>query len=324
MRNRANAVFAATLLICLIPAAGLAVEPYSQDFEDLYQPGANELSDDGWLVYGNVFTADGIYRYGYGPYPAPNDGFAFCQITYGEGGDEQGDQQLVVFSDYENGDHGSGDLIESNVYQEWDVNPEDVGQTWRFSFQAKRGNLEGSSTALAFIKTLDPDNGWLLTNFITVDMSEIPETWGGYSVSIAIDESLNGQIFQIGFANTATLYEGSGIFYDNIVFEQDEVTDVPEGSTVVGATLRQNYPNPFNPKTRIDFALDRPGNVDIYVFDLAGRRIATLQQGELGVGEHHVNWNGQADNGFPAPAGQYRYLLKTASGQVSRSMVLLK
>ena len=60
------------------------------------------------------------------------------------------------------------------------------------------------------------------------------------------------------------------------------------------------------------------------VFDLAGRRVATLHRGELGAGEHHVIWNGKTDSGAAAAAGQYRYVLKTADGQVARSMVLLK
>ena len=60
------------------------------------------------------------------------------------------------------------------------------------------------------------------------------------------------------------------------------------------------------------------------VFDLAGRRVATLHQGELGAGDHHVTWNGRTDSGAAAPTGLYRYVLKTATGQVSRSMILVK
>jgi hypothetical protein len=324
MQNGATAFFAAAVLVCLIPAAGLALGPYSQDFEGLDQSDINALADDGWLVFGNVFDPDGGYLYGYGPFAAPNDGFAFCQIVIGEGGAEQGEQQLVVFSDYNNGDHGNGNTIESNVFQEQVIDPENVGEIWAFRFQAKLGNLEGSSTAAAFIKTLDPENGWELTNLITLDTTSIPTTWSNYVLSIEIDPSLDGQVLQIGYLSTATNYEGSGVFYDNIDFQVFELTDVPTDLAVVGATLHQNYPNPFNPETRIEFSLDRPGAVGISVFDLAGRRIATLYQGELDTGVHHVTWNGRDDSGNPAPAGQYRYLLKTSSGQVARSMVLLK
>jgi hypothetical protein len=132
--------------------------PYAQDFEALDQANTDALANDGWLVFGNVFAPDGAYLYGYGPFPAPNDGFAFCAIAAGEGGPDQGDQQLVVFSDYNNTDHADGNLIESNVFQEQIIEAGDLGQTWMFTFDAKLGNIEGGSTALAFIKTIDSGN----------------------------------------------------------------------------------------------------------------------------------------------------------------------
>lgn len=323
MAPRFTVVFTVAVLVCSMPVSALALEPYSQDFEELIQADPSALANDGWYVFGNVFDPEGAYLYGYGPFPAPNDTLAFSRIAIGEGGDEQGAQQLIVYSDYQNVDHAVGNLIESNVFQEQTIGPENVGEAWIFEFQAKLGNLGGTSTAAAFIKTLDPNNNYALTNFFTEDMTSIPETWGEWALGIVIDSSLEDQILQFGFMNTATLYEGSGIVYDNVKFRLNTV-DVPDEATIMGASLQQNYPNPFNPQTRIDFSLDRPGNVEIAVFDLAGRRIATLQQGEMGSGDHHVTWNGRTATGSPAPSGQYRYVLKTAGGQVARSMVLLK
>ncbi len=155
-------------------------------------------------------------------------------------------------------------------------------------------------------------------------MTAIPATWNGYSVQIDINADLVGQIFQFGFSNIATTYESSGIYYDNLNLYETTISDVPDGSAVAGVSLHQNYPNPFNPMTRIGFAVDQPGNVEIAVYDIAGHRVTVLQQGHLDAGEHFVTWNGWTAEGSPAPAGQYWYVLKTATGQVSRSMVLLK
>jgi hypothetical protein len=221
------------MLVCLVPAAASAMLPYSQDFEGLVQSDTGALAGDGWLVFGNVFGPDWAYWYGYGPYPAPNDGAAFCAIVIGQGGTEQGDQQLSVYSDYANGDHGNGAWIESNVFQERTVGAEDVGDVWLFDFDAKRGNLAGSSTAAAFIKTLDPNAGYAMTNYITLDMTAIPDTWAPYSLEISIDASLEGQILQFGFTNTATNYEPSAIFYDNVAFYYDGYVPV-EASTWSG------------------------------------------------------------------------------------------
>lgn len=225
MRNAAIGFFAIALLICSIPTAVNAqLGAYDQNFEGLVQTDPGALGADGWLIFANVFAPDGItYLYGYGVFPAPNSGppFAFCTIAAGEGGPAQGAQQLTVFSDYNNVDHGVGNIIESNVFQEQTIVAGDVGGMWYFTFEAKAGDLAGSSTALAFIKTLDPNNGFNTTNFITLDTTSLPTTWGGYALSISIDPSLVGQILQIGFSNKATNYEPSGVLYDNISFYLD-------------------------------------------------------------------------------------------------------
>lgn len=323
MHSRASAFFAAFALLCLIPSAGFAIDAYEQNFEGLIQTDPAALSSDNWLVYGNVSTSSGGYLYGYGPYIAPNDGFAFSQIVLDEGGDEQGVNQLVVFSDYNNADHAAGHIIESNVFQEQVIDLLAANQTWVFDFEAKLGNIAGNSEGYAFIKTLDPSAGWAMTNYITADMTAIPETWAGYSLSVEITPAMEGQILQFGFMNTATLYESAGIFYDNLAFHE-EVSSVPDYSLVAGASLHQNYPNPFNPQTQIDFSVEKPGTIALSVYNLAGRQVATLFQGHLDAGDHHVTWRGVTDNGNPAPTGQYYYVLKTPTGVLSRSMVLLK
>lgn len=195
---------------------------YQQNFESLVQASSTALSDDGWLVYGTVFGPDWSRWYGYGAFPAPNGGPAFSGIDIGQGGPEQGSQQMVVYSDYNNGNHGDGSNahIESNVYHERTIVAGDVGRTLTFAADAKRGNINdpaGSSTALAFIKTLDPGNSWAMTHFITHDTTSLPATWTGLSIELDIDATLVGQILQYGFSTTASNYEPSANFYDNVV-----------------------------------------------------------------------------------------------------------
>ena len=210
------------MTVMLVASAAMlwaAVTPYSQDFEGLAPPSPGGLLGDGWLVFGNVFDAGGVYQGGYGPFDAPNnsDAPAFCLIASGEGGTAQGAQQLVVFSDYNNASHGNTDwVIESLVFQEQTIEAGDVGQTVVFSFDAKMGDLAGASEAAAFIKTIDPGAGFATTNFVTTDTTSIPTTWGSYSVQLAIDSGLVGQILQFGFLTRASNYEASGVFYDNV------------------------------------------------------------------------------------------------------------
>jgi len=220
MSLRATTILAVALLVAIAPAVSQAdLASYSQDFEALVQGDSGALAADGWLVFGNVFDPAFNYLYGYGPFPAPNNAGAFCGIAAGEGGPTQGAQQLVVYSDYANTDHGIGNQIESNVFHEQVVGAANVGETWEFRFDAKRGDLVAPATAIAFIKTLDPNSGYAITNFITLDTSALGVTWGTYTLSLVIDGSLDGQILQFGFANTCTNYTPSGVLYDNINFD---------------------------------------------------------------------------------------------------------
>lgn len=324
MARRATTVLVAALL-CLAPlAAHAALTPYVGTFEGfgIGEIGApNSLSLDGWLVYGNVFNGT-VWQYGYGPYPAPNDGAAFCAVTAGQGGDLQGTNQLSVYSDYNNqGAHTAGLLVEANVYHEQTVAAEDAGTTWKLQFDAKLGNLVAPTTAVAFIKTIDPNNGWAMTNFITVNTTAIPATWNTYSITIDVIPALVGQFMQFGFASTATNNDASGVIYDNIVWGIDNPTGVGDGP-LAGLALSPAAPNPFQRSTRVAFAMPQRGNADVSVYDVTGRRVATLFQGEAEAGPHSATWDGRASDGSLAPSGVYRAVLQTATGRQSRSLVL--
>lgn len=56
-------------------------------------------------------------------------------------------------------------------------------------------------------------------------------------------------------------------------------------------TLGQNYPNPFSGNTTIDFALPKAGSVELTVYDLLGRRVATLANRQKPAGERRVSFH---------------------------------
>lgn len=219
-RTSRNSFVALAAVVGLAGAAQADIASYSQDFESLDAMSASALGDDGWLVGANVFDSTGSsFLYNYFSFPAPNGGAAFSAIATGEGGMAQGNQQLSIYNDYNNADHGVGNLIEANVFREYTVGAGDAG-VWSFSFDAKLGNLVGASTAVAFIKVLDPDAGYTLSGFESIDMTSAPDTWTDYTIDITLDASQTGHLFQIGFWSVASNYEGSGVFYDNINLSQ--------------------------------------------------------------------------------------------------------
>src|SRR5262249_17433230 len=78
--------------------------------------------------------------------------------------------------------------------------------------------------------------------------------------------------------------------------------------------LRQNYPNPFNPETTIRYALPKADRVRLRVFDIAGRLVASLEDGPENAGEHAVAWDGRTRAGARAGSGVYFYCLTTSTG----------
>ena len=324
MRTRMLCFLTAALLATTPTIAFPALAPYSQDFESMSQADPNALSADGWQVFGNAYSSTFTYLYGYGPFPAPNPGGGFSAVDAGQGGAAQGLQQLSVYSDYNNTGQGSGQWIESNVYREQTVGAGDVGRRWRFRFDAKLGNLVTPTTAAGFIKTLNPAAGFALTNFIQADMTNIPATWSTYSVEIDITPLLVGQLLQIGFVNTTTNYVGSGVFYDNLSFEDITGLDAPSGARPAVFELRAPSPNPSPGAARIEYSLAREGDVELAVLDVAGRRVTTLVSGARPAGPHATVWDGRDASGRRAAPGVYRALLRTADGVRTRTLVLTR
>jgi hypothetical protein len=233
MRNAFTKVLIAAAMTCLVASTGWAdLTVYSQDFEGLVQSDPAALGNDGWLYFGNVFDPGGGYIGGYGPGPAPNGGPAFSAIAAGEGGPAQGAQQIVIYSDYNNTNHADGNLVEANVFQEQTIGVADRGTTWEFRFDAKHGDLVAPTTALAFIKVLQPAPSYALVDFITLDTTNLPFTWGTFALNFAVpsDGSRDNHIFQFGFASTATNYDSSGMIYDNINFDLMNPVSVDDSS----------------------------------------------------------------------------------------------
>ena len=81
--------------------------------------------------------------------------------------------------------------------------------------------------------------------------------------------------------------------------------------------LGQNFPNPFSSTTTIPFTLQQQEKVEITVYDAAGVLVRTFWLGEQPVGIHQIGFDA-AD----LPVGVYIYRIATASGAVSRLMLL--
>lgn len=83
-------------------------------------------------------------------------------------------------------------------------------------------------------------------------------------------------------------------------------------------------PNPFNPDTEIQFTLSEQTQVAIVVYDVSGRRVASLLDGPMEPGAHVVKWEGRDETGRGAASGVYFVHMAAGSRTFSRRVSLVK
>jgi hypothetical protein len=80
-----------------------------------------------------------------------------------------------------------------------------------------------------------------------------------------------------------------------------DLSQIPE----LVSGLKGAFPNPFNPMTKVAFSLAHEGHVELFVYDLSGRRVAELANRVYGAGDHTVTWYGKDDSGRALASGTY-------------------
>ncbi len=101
--------------------------------------------------------------------------------------------------------------------------------------------------------------------------------------------------------------------------ESTGIGDIP-----VSLLLYGNHPNPFNPMTEIAFAMPGTGHVKVSVFDVSGRLVKVVADGEYEAGRNQVTWDGTNSNGAAVASGVYVYRLEAGDELLESRMVLLK
>ena len=92
----------------------------------------------------------------------------------------------------------------------------------------------------------------------------------------------------------------------------------------VSFNLFQNYPNPFNPSTTINFSLPQKSEVKLVVYDILGKEVKTLINGNRDAGSYEIKWNGQNNNGQSVATGIYIYRISAGSFSAEKKMILMK
>jgi len=103
------------------------------------------------------------------------------------------------------------------------------------------------------------------------------------------------------------------------------VTGVTEPAVPKTVALYQNSPNPFNPTTVIRYDVPAGGGkVSIRIYDVGGRLIHTLVDGNVTPGRKSATWNAKDAHGNPVSSGIYFFRLSAGSTTLTKKMILLK
>ncbi len=163
----------------------------------------------------------------------------------------------------------------------------------------------------------------------------ISGTWDGAKAGLRIDDVLDAEVATgavpdslgapVWCGRSGGSAAGAGAFTGSI--DEIRISRTPRTleapATAAASPLALSLsPNPARDATDVAFALPRASRARVEVFDLSGRRVAVLHDGELAAGAHHVTWNG-GSTGRAAP-GVYVVRLEAADASVRRTLIRVR
>lgn len=241
---------------------------------------------------------------GLGPQPTcPCGTIHFLGNEYGNGWDPQ--VPLTVNHSYY--DSPGSPRLSANL-------ADPAGQVHAFWMQVGSGtDLEAKTTNLEYwVKT---EGGWVDAGGFLDGQDD-----GPLGLSVALDVSPDNNVV-MAWTRRDTL---GGVPQPQQIWmaRPHEAADVP-GSRGPGATAAVTaWPNPFNPRVRMALSAEIPGPATLDVYDLRGRHVIRLFEGELSAAGCEVDWDGRDLAGRPAPSGVYFARLKSVTGSAVTKLVL--
>jgi hypothetical protein len=170
-----------------------------------------------------------------------------------------------------------------------------------------------------FVETLHEVRGVLVAAEYdnVINVSTDGTTWVAYTPGFA------GEYVNHLTDDGTLLYAGTngrGIWALPLDELPGSLTDVPPA---LAGDLRI-APNPFNPRTEIRYFLPADGMVTVAVYDVAGRRVRTIVDGDRAAGPVVLVWDGRDDAGQGLPSGAYLVQVKQGGATASRTVSLVR
>ncbi len=203
---------------------------------------------------------------------------------------------------------------------------------WQFNGSAMYG--PGVGTAQKSYSAITPlmQSGWTRTwdavGHVPYLTNSTQTVIISYDDSVSIGEKMN-YVKNQGLGGTIIWALGQDYFSNgqqpllrSVAAGLGLITDIqerPAESVPEAFHLDQNYPNPFNPSTTIGYQLSAKSFVRLEVFDILGREVAVLAEGEQSAGAHTVRFEASS-----LPSGVYVYRLSGEGTSLMRTMIVLR
>ncbi|NOG44385.1 MAG: T9SS type A sorting domain-containing protein [Calditrichaeota bacterium] len=169
-------------------------------------------------------------------------------------------------------------------------------------------DIISSSSGYGFISPYDTVK---ISHGDSIKFKIIPDT-GSVIKNVWVDDDSIGPLNEYKFVN---------VNKDHSIFAEFEIATGIESKNKYPASyfLAQNYPNPFNPSTEISFGLKKASFVNLEVYNLLGKKVATLLEEKKQSGLHSVSFDGSN-----LSTGVYYYRIQAGNFTATKKMLLVK
>ena len=217
-----------------------------------------------------------------------------------------------------------------NAVVETDFGFDFMSQTW-FKNSKTTTAYNGNNDAIESLYQTWNGTAWMNERLVKdsydgqyrhIEMLE--QIWDGASW---IHKKRNGNIYD-GDKLTESLFQMWDNGWQNserLLYDYSNTTGIADHVQRPAAFRLRNYPNPFNPTTMFVFTLDEPQAIVLQVFDVNGRLVNVLLNGEKhSAGQHAVVWNGIDSHGQTLSSGVYYYSIIAGEIKQTSRCVLVR
>ncbi len=211
--------------------------------------------------------------------------------------------------------------VTSDITVTWeattDFDGNDVGYEWV---------LYSADTSEVIVKV--PSNNSGVDAEVTLDFATVDGLLAGAGLEVGASADFVWNVLVNDGVDTVAVSSGYDLptnsftpLYYTLTLERGlETSNESENGVPQEFGLDQNYPNPFNPSTNINFSLPQTSRVTLAVYDMLGRRVATLLNNQqLNAANHSVKFDASA-----LASGMYIYRIEAGSFISTRKMMLIK